>query len=93
LISSNPSVGTYNAMNGSWVVGDLTNGASETLEITVEVLPTGNYTNTAELTNVTEMDVDSSPNNNNESEDDQQTIEPIVIPVADLLLRKSVNVL
>ena len=93
LVSSNPSIGTYNSTNGSWVVGDLANGASETLEITVEVLPTGNYTNTAELTNVSEMDVDSSPNNNNESEDDQQTIEPIVIPVADLLLQKSVNVL
>ncbi|WP_108245300.1 T9SS type B sorting domain-containing protein [Muricauda brasiliensis] len=93
LISSNPSVGTYNGTNGSWVVGDLANGASETLEITVEVLPTGNYTNTAELTNVSEMDVDSSPNNNNESEDDQDTVEPIVIPVADLLLQKSVNVL
>lgn len=93
LISSNPSAGTYNATNGSWVVGGLANGASETLEITVEVLPTGNYTNTAELTNVSEMDVDSTPNNNNESEDDQQTIEPIIIPVADLLLQKSVNIL
>ncbi|MBW8242918.1 DUF11 domain-containing protein [Muricauda oceani] len=93
LVSSNPSVGSYNATNGSWVVGNLANGASETLEITVEVLPTGNYINTAELTNVAEMDVDSSPNNNNELEDDQETVEPIVIPVADLLLQKSVNVL
>lgn len=93
LVNSNASVGAYNAANGSWVVGSLANGASETLEITVEVLPTGNYTNTAELTNVSEMDVDSSPNNNNELEDDQDTVEPIVIPVADLLLQKSVNVL
>lgn len=93
LVNSNPSVGTYNATNGSWVVGDLANGASETLEVAVEVLSTGNYTNTAELTNVAEGDVDSSPNNNNESEDDQQTVEPVVIPVVDLQLRKSVNVL
>lgn len=91
LVGANPSVGTYNATNGSWVVGNLANGVSETLEILVDVLPTGNYSNTAELTNVAEKDVDSSPNNNNESEDDQQTIEPIVVPVADLLLRKSVN--
>lgn len=93
LVNANPSSGTYNATNGSWVVGDLANGTTETLEITAEVLSTGNYTNTAELTNVAENDVDSSPNNNNESEDDQQTIEPVVIPVADLQLRKSVNVL
>ena len=93
LVNTTPSTGTYNATNGSWVVGDLANGASETLEVAVEILPTGNYTNTAELTNVAEDDVDSSPNNNNESEDDQQTVEPIVVPVADLLLRKSVNVL
>ncbi|WP_293297281.1 gliding motility-associated C-terminal domain-containing protein [Allomuricauda sp.] len=91
LVAANPSVGTYNATNGSWVVGNLANGISETLEISVDVLPTGNYSNTAELTNVAERDIDSSPNNNNETEDDQQTIEPIVVPVADLLLRKSVN--
>ncbi len=93
LVNTTPSTGTYNGTNGSWVVGNLANGASETLELAVEVLPTGNYTNTAELTNVAEEDVDSSPNNNNESEDDQQTVEPIVIPVADLQLRKSVNTL
>ncbi|MDF0717602.1 gliding motility-associated C-terminal domain-containing protein [Muricauda sp. 334s03] len=93
LINGVPSTGTYNAANGSWVVGSLTNGNSETLKVTVQVLSTGNYSNTAELTNVGEEDVDSTPNNNNESEDDQQTIEPIPIPVADLLLRKSVNVL
>ncbi len=93
LVNAAPSVGTYNASNGSWVVGNLANGDAETLEVTVQVLSTGNYTNTAELTNVAEKDADSTPNNNNESEDDQQTIEPVPIPVADLLLRKSVNVL
>ncbi|MHA7832170.1 MAG: T9SS type B sorting domain-containing protein [Flagellimonas sp.] len=93
LVNAVPSVGTYNATNGSWVVGNLANGDSETLAVTVQVLSTGNYINTAELTNVAEEDVDSSPNNNNESEDDQQTVEPVVIPVADLQLRKSVNTL
>lgn len=93
LVNAAPSVGTYNSTNGSWVVGNLANGDLETLEVTVQVLSTGDYVNTAELTNVAEKDADSTPNNNNESEDDQQTIEPIPIPVADLLLRKSVNVL
>ncbi|SDQ21560.1 T9SS type B sorting domain-containing protein [Flagellimonas zhangzhouensis] len=93
LVSISATSGTYNSINGSWVVGNLASGNTETLEITVEVLPTGNYSNTAELTNLTELDVDSTPGNNNEFEDDQQTISTIPIPVADLLLRKSVNVL
>ncbi|NDV42559.1 gliding motility-associated C-terminal domain-containing protein [Flagellimonas sediminis] len=93
FVSANPSVGTYNATNGSWTVGGLANGVSETLDITVEVLPAGVYSNTAELTSVTEDDVDSTPGNNSEAEDDQQTITPVVVPVSDLLLRKSVNVL
>ncbi|WP_318312128.1 T9SS type B sorting domain-containing protein [Flagellimonas crocea] len=93
LLNATASTGTYNGTNGSWVVGNLASGGSETLVMTVLVLATGDYRNTAELTNVAEQDIDSTPNNNNESEDDQQTIEPIVIPVADLLLRKSVNVL
>ncbi len=93
FVSANASNGTYNPTNGSWTVGGLANGASETLDITVEVLPSGVYSNTAELTSVTEDDLDSAPGNNNEAEDDQQTITPVVVPVSDLLLRKSVNVL
>ena len=87
------SNGTYNPSNGSWTVGNLPNGTTETLDITVTVLSTGAYSNTAEVTNVAEDDVDSTPNNNNGAEDDQQTVTPIPIPVSDLLLRKSVNVL
>ncbi|RIV44933.1 gliding motility-associated C-terminal domain-containing protein [Flagellimonas pelagia] len=93
FVNAVASNGAYNASNGSWTVGSLPNGTSETLDVTVEVLPTGIYSNTAELTNVTEDDVDSTPGNNSETEDDQQTITPIVVPVSDLLLRKSVNVL
>ena len=36
-INSNASVGSYNNANGEWFVGNLANGASETLEITVQV--------------------------------------------------------
>lgn len=93
LVSASETSGTYDATNGSWVVGNLASGNTETLEMTVEVLPTGNYSNTAELTNLSELDDDSTPGNNNEFEDDQQTISTIPIPVADLQLRKSVNVL
>jgi len=91
LVSAVPSAGTYNAVNGVWNVGNLTNATSETLTITANVLSSGDYANTAELTGLTELDVDSTPGNNNGSEDDQETVVPTPVPVSDLLLRKSVD--
>ncbi len=41
FVNAVASNGTYNASNGSWTVGNLATGASETLDNTVEVLPTG----------------------------------------------------
>lgn len=93
FVSALASDGTYNPNNGSWTVGNLSNSTTATLDVRVEVLSTGTYSNTAEVISVSELDVDSTPGNNNESEDDQQTITPIPIPVSDLLLRKSVNIL
>ncbi len=91
LISVSTTNGTYNSVNGSWTIGSLASSASETLTITVDVLPTGNYSNTAELTGLTETDIDSTPGNNSEAEDDQQTVTPVPLPLSDLLLRKSVD--
>lgn len=50
FVSSNPSVGTYDDAAGVWTVGDLLDGASETLEIVATVLPTGDHDNTATAT-------------------------------------------
>lgn len=91
LVSANTSNGTYNSVNGSWTIGSLASGASETLTITTDILSSGNYANTAELTGLSEMDVDSTPGNNSEAEDDQQTLTPVPLPISDLLLRKSVD--
>lgn len=87
------SNGVYDDSNGSWAIGNLANGASENIVITANVLSSGDYTNTAELTGLTEADIDSEPANNDSTEDDQQTIEPVPILVSDLLLRKSVDIL
>ncbi|RYY22000.1 MAG: DUF11 domain-containing protein, partial [Sphingobacteriaceae bacterium] len=49
-ISSAPSAGTYNTTTGIWSVGNIANGTSKTLTITVKVLyskPVGAYQNTA----------------------------------------------
>nr|WP_299342457.1 gliding motility-associated C-terminal domain-containing protein [Allomuricauda sp.] len=91
FVSSTPSTGLYDALSGSWTVGNLANGVTETLSITANVLTTGDYTNTAELTDVNETDIDSQPANNDGTEDDQQTINPVPVLVSDLVLRKSVD--
>ncbi|MBO0323867.1 DUF11 domain-containing protein [Muricauda sp. CAU 1633] len=91
LVSAVTTNGTYNSVNGSWTIGSLASGSSEVLTITVDVLSSGNYSNTAELTGLTETDLDSTPGNNSEAEDDQQTVTPVPLPLSDLLLRKSVD--
>ncbi|MET1259864.1 gliding motility-associated C-terminal domain-containing protein [Flagellimonas sp. DF-77] len=89
--SANASTGTYEALNGSWTVGNLPNGSTETLTIEAVVLPEGSYTNTAELTDLNEDDIDSVPANNDDTEDDQQTIDPIPNLIADVALTKTVD--
>ncbi|MGB5435324.1 MAG: gliding motility-associated C-terminal domain-containing protein, partial [Maribacter sp.] len=89
--SSSLSTGTYEPLNGSWTVGDLLVGTFETMDILALVLPNGNYTNVAEVTDAAENDVDSTPANNDDTEDDQETIEPIPVLVSDLELTKVVD--
>lgn len=91
LLEATASQGNYDIQTGLWTLDSLSQGGSATLDLRVEVLPTGGYLQTVELTRLHEGDVDSSPGNNDPSEDDQQSLEPLVIPVSDLVLRKSVN--
>ncbi|MCL6267061.1 PKD domain-containing protein [Flagellimonas myxillae] len=93
FVSAAPSTGVYEPLNGSWTIGNLANGGSETIVITANVLANGDYTNIAELTDLAETDVDSVPANNDDTEDDQQTVEPVPVLVSDLILRKSVDIL
>ncbi|MEL6483214.1 MAG: hypothetical protein AAFP96_00040, partial [Bacteroidota bacterium] len=93
FVSAVPTTGVYEPLNGSWTVGNLDDGDTETIVITANVLANGEYTNIAELTDLAERDIDSEPANNDDTEDDQQTIEPVPVLVSDLELRKSVDVL
>jgi uncharacterized repeat protein (TIGR01451 family) len=76
---------TYNSTNGVWSVGTINSGGDVTLELvaTVDTTPTTVITNTAEVTASSEIDPDSTPNNNNPNEDDQASasIGPNVITV------------
>gem|GEM_PF-5570569 len=85
LVGLSTSRGSYNATTGIWNIGALANGEIETLVLTVRVNPTGNYTNTAEITAPAD---DPNLENNISS----VTVRPNNIIVAnDLLLSSSAN--
>ena len=69
---------TYDDLTGLWIVGDLANGAIETLTVTAEVLSIDDWTNVAELTAVNELDNDSNPDNGDVTEDDYAEVSPDV---------------
>src|SRR5690606_13955102 len=93
-INGTPSVGTYNDITGLWQVGSLPVGQIETLTITAtaENTTNDNYNNIAEVIAVDQQDVDSTPNNNNPAEDDQDSVNPTVVPISDLELTKTVDI-
>ncbi|HUG70255.1 MAG TPA: SdrD B-like domain-containing protein [Pirellulaceae bacterium] len=89
-VSDTPSQGTYNTGTGIWTVGTIANGANATLQIVASVDSIGAKTNTAEVTAADQADIDSTPNNNVPTEDDQDEV--VVTPqVADLSLTKTVS--
>lgn len=90
FVSATPSQGSYNNITGIWTVGTLNAGASATLTIQAIVSAVGALTNTAEVTASDQLDPDSTPNNNNPTEDDQATV-IIAGQVADLSLQKVVD--
>ncbi len=90
-VSSTVTTGVYERLNGSWTIGNLATTVTETLTITARVLAQGDYTNVVEVTDALENDIDSTPANNDDTEDDQVTIEPVPIPVSDLSITKNVN--
>jgi uncharacterized repeat protein (TIGR01451 family) len=81
-ISASPSVGSYNSATGGWTVGNLSNGMSQTLEITARVTSPGLVTNLAAITHADQFDPDTANN----------TASILVTPEqADLVISKSVS--
>jgi large repetitive protein len=79
FVSSTPSGSTtYNSNTGIWSVGSLANGASATLTIVATAGTGGTFTNTAQVSAMNEFDTDSTPGNNNATEDDQASA-PITV--------------
>ena len=71
-VSHAASQGTYAPAEGVWTVGDLGNGDTATLTLTVFAADTGEngLLNTAEVTASDQVDPDSTPANNEAGEDD-----------------------
>jgi uncharacterized repeat protein (TIGR01451 family) len=71
-LNSSASVGSYNSATGIWTVGNLASGATPpTLQIFARIDAIGSITNTAQVSASNQPDPDSTPNNNNATEDDQ----------------------
>jgi uncharacterized repeat protein (TIGR01451 family) len=83
--------GAYNPATGVWTVGAVAGGSSAVLNITAGVNPTGNYTNSGEVTAADQPDTDSAPNNGVTTEDDYAEVSTTPVPVADLSLAKVVD--
>ncbi|MDI6051140.1 Ig-like domain-containing protein, partial [Flavobacterium sp. XS2P24] len=75
FVSSTPSVGTYTSGAGVWTIGNLANGASQTLTVTATVKATGVYANTA---TITATETDPEPENNTST----RTINPLPVVVS-----------
>ena len=90
FLTFSSSTGSYDEVSGIWEVGNLENGDVETLLIDVQVLPTGDYLNTAEVFASNVTDVDSTPGNGITSEDDYSEISTTPIQsIADLSISKT----
>lgn len=90
FVSSTPSQGTYNNVNGQWSLGTIANGASATLAITARATTAGALTNVAEITASSAFDADSTPGNNVATEDDQ-SVAIVNVEAADLSLTNVPN--
>ena len=73
--------GTYVSGTGVWTIGSLPNGASATLQITAEVLATGDYLNYAQVATSDPFDPDSTPGDDSVGDDDDDTAGTIPVQV------------
>ncbi|MGB3142923.1 MAG: Calx-beta domain-containing protein [Maribacter sp.] len=84
-VSHTESLGDYDEINGEWLITDLPALGVATLEITVEVLGTGVYTNTAQL--LSSVPLDENPENDIAT----VTIETALVEGIDLAIEKTVD--
>lgn len=90
LESAAPLTGSFNLTTGIWTPAPLAAEATTRLTLIARVTEPGSGTITAEVMAADQPDVDSTPGNQDPSEDDFTTL-TFATPVADLSLSKSVD--
>ncbi|MEW6610412.1 MAG: DUF11 domain-containing protein [Patescibacteria group bacterium] len=68
---SDTGAGAYNKDTGLWTLGTLAKDASKSLDIRVRARTSGTFENMAQVSAADQTDIDSTPNNNVPTEDDQ----------------------
>ncbi len=82
--------GSYAPATGVWTVGAVAAGGSRSLQITARVLPSGNYTNAAEVTAANQPDANDTYGNGSGSDFATRATSPL--PAVDLSLTKTVDI-
>ena len=90
FVSATPSLGTYEAASGVWVVGSIAGETSQTLALVATLSSVVPVTNIAEIISSQPIDIDSTPGNGNDQEDDYQSL-TITPTIADLTLTQTTN--
>ena len=72
--SATPSIGSFSNATGDWTIATLAKNTSATLLINVTVTQVGVITNTAEIVACDQPDINSTPNNQIPTEDDQASV-------------------
>jgi len=90
IISTTPTSGNFNAATGIWTVGSVGPGAAARLTIIAQVIEPGSGVATAEVIAADQPDIDSTPNNQDPTEDDFASV-VFNTPVADLSLLITVD--
>jgi LPXTG-site transpeptidase (sortase) family protein len=72
--SATPSIGAFSNITGDWTITTLAANTSATLLLNVTVTQAGLITNTAEIVASDQPDPNSTPNNQNPTEDDQASV-------------------
>ena len=85
------SQGSYDQANGEWTIGTLAVDQSVTLQLSGTVKASGIYSNYAQVIASDQPDLDSTPNDNSTTQDDDDTVTVEPIPVADLSVVKTVS--
>lgn len=81
-VSSSATVGIYSPTSGVWDIGNLANGNAASITIVATVMASGNYSNTA---TVTQLFTDPNPSNNT------STVTTNPVPSSDLIVTKTVS--